>query len=168
MKRLLLPSLIVLAACGATRTADPTVDTMVSVDSTTTSTSASITGGAEESLPPDTTAATSTTSPSTPISSTPTVSSPAAAGPSSSAPASGPRSLTCDADSGSAPSFNVAAGSNVTLVATSSREHEFHLHNYDIELSGTRVTFQFTATILGPSQLTLHPGHEVVCTVIVS
>ncbi|MBU3688032.1 MAG: hypothetical protein B7C54_09655 [Acidimicrobiales bacterium mtb01] len=74
----------------------------------------------------------------------------------------------CDADAGSAPTFAVAAGTSVTLVATSADEREFHLHNYDIELSGTRVTFQFAATILGPSQLTLHPGHEVVCTVVVS
>lgn len=167
MKRLIFPSLLVLAACGTTPAADPTVDPTVDIGSDSTN-STTITVGAEDSLPPETISASPTSSPSTPTTSTPAGSTPAAASASSSVPATGPRSLTCDADSGSAPSFNVAAGSSVTLVASSSSEHEFHLHNYDIELSGTRVTFQFTATILGPSQLTLHPGHEVVCTVIVS
>jgi hypothetical protein len=74
--------------------------------------------------------------------------------------------LTCDVDSGKNPTFEVPLGTEVTLVATSSIEREFHLHGYDIELTGTAVTFQFTATLPGPHELTEHPDHSVVCSIV--
>lgn len=74
--------------------------------------------------------------------------------------------LTCDVDSGENPTFEVPLGTEVTLVATSSIEREFHLHGYDIELTGTSVTFQFTATLPGPHELTEHPDHSVVCSIV--
>lgn len=80
----------------------------------------------------------------------------------------GPGSLTlrCDADSGESPIFEVPLGTSVTLVATSSIEREYHLHGYDIELTGEEVTFQFTADLPGPHELTEHPDHSTVCTVV--
>ena len=80
----------------------------------------------------------------------------------------GPANLTlrCDADSGESPIFEVPLGTSVTLVATSSIEREYHLHGYDIELTGEEVTFQFTATIPGPHELTEHPDHTTVCTIV--
>ncbi|MEN9804903.1 MAG: hypothetical protein RIS41_1750 [Actinomycetota bacterium] len=74
--------------------------------------------------------------------------------------------LTCDTESGESPTFEVPLGSEVTLVAKSSIEREFHLHDYDIELTGTEVTFQFTANLPGPHELTEHPDHSVVCTIV--
>ena len=74
--------------------------------------------------------------------------------------------LTCDADSGESPTFEVPLGTEVTLVATSAIEREFHLHGYDIELTGTQVTFQFTANLAGPHELTEHPDHSTVCTIV--
>ena len=69
----------------------------------------------------------------------------------------------CDAESDSAPTFTVPFGSSVKIVVTSSAEREFHLHGYDIELSGTRVTFNFTADIGGRNMVSIHPNHDVVC-----
>jgi ferric-dicitrate binding protein FerR (iron transport regulator) len=74
--------------------------------------------------------------------------------------------IECDTDSGDSPTFEVPLGSEVTLVAKSSIEREFHLHGYDIELTGTEVTFQFTANLPGPHELTEHPDHTVVCTIV--
>ena len=81
---------------------------------------------------------------------------------------SGPASLTlrCDADSSESPIFEVPLGTSVTLVATSSIEREYHLHGYDIELTGQEVTFQFTADLPGPHELTEHPDHSTVCTIV--
>lgn len=78
----------------------------------------------------------------------------------------GPITITCDADAGGAQTFEVPLGADVTLIAVSASEREYHLHGYDLELSGTQVTFQFTATISGASELTEHPGHSTVCTIV--
>ncbi len=71
----------------------------------------------------------------------------------------------CDTNDPEPRTFEVPLGSEVTLIARSAEEREYHLHGYDIELVGTEVTFQFTATIAGPSELTEHPGHSTVCTI---
>ena len=71
--------------------------------------------------------------------------------------------FACDAESGSTPNFTVPFGSSVKIVVTSAAEREFHLHGYDIELSGTRVTFNFTADIGGRNMVSIHPNHDVVC-----
>ncbi len=77
-----------------------------------------------------------------------------------------PTEIVCDADSSRDQSFEVPLGTDVVLVATSTTEREYHLHEYDIELTGTEVTFVFTATIPGVIQLTEHPGHSTVCTLV--
>ena len=77
-----------------------------------------------------------------------------------------PTEIVCDADSGSDQTFQVPLGTDVVLVATSTSEREYHLHEYDIELTGTEVRFVFTATIPGEIELTEHPGHSVVCTLV--
>lgn len=73
--------------------------------------------------------------------------------------------VVCDTNDPEPRTFEVPLGSEVTLIARSTEEREYHLHGYDIELAGTEVTFQFTATIAGPSELTEHPGHSTVCTI---
>jgi len=75
-----------------------------------------------------------------------------------------PREILCDADSGEIQTFDVPLGTEVVLVAISTTEREYHLHEYDIELTGTEVRFAFTATIPGEIELTEHPGHSTVCT----
>ena len=72
----------------------------------------------------------------------------------------------CDADSNADQTFDVPLGTEVVLIATSSIEREYHLHEYDIELTGTEVRFTFTATIPGDIELTEHPGHSTVCTLV--
>ncbi|NBU54696.1 MAG: hypothetical protein EBS22_00445 [Acidimicrobiia bacterium] len=75
-----------------------------------------------------------------------------------------PTEIVCDADSGEIQTFDVPLGTEVVLVAISTTEREYHLHEYDIELTGTEVRFTFTATIPGEIELTEHPGHSTVCT----
>jgi hypothetical protein len=41
-------------------------------------------------------------------------------------------------------------------------EDEFHLHGYDIELSGDDVTFEFVADKLGDFELESHDSGEVL------
>ena len=126
----------------------------------------------DESAPPTSNAPLTTDSPSTSTEAPSTTTSPS--GPSTSTPSStaptttGPASLTirCDADSGESPVIEVPLGTSVTLVATSSIEREYHLHGYDIELTGQEVTFQFTADLPGPHELTEHPDHSTVCTIV--
>ena len=108
------------------------------------------------SLAPTSTPAPSTTTaePTTTVATTP--------------PSTAPSALTirCDADSGENPTFDVPLGTEVTLIASSATEREYHLHGYDLELTGTTVTFQFTANIPGPSELTEHPDHTTVCAIV--
>jgi hypothetical protein len=130
-------SLAILVACSGTETGSAPQPT-----ASTTSTPATSTSGAP--------APTSDSSPSTTASTTPDTS----------------LTLTCDADSGESPTFEVPLGTSVTLVATSAIEREFHLHDYDIELTGVEVTFQFTADIPGTHELTEHPDHTTVCTIV--
>lgn len=57
---------------------------------------------------------------------------------------------------------STALGSPVTIVVTSDVEHEYHLHGYDIELTGTTVTFEFVADKAGDFELETHDTGEVV------
>ena len=120
----------------------------------------------DESAPPTSTAI-ETTGASPPTASSPNETS-STAPTTTGSTTTGPPSLTlrCDADSGESPVFEVPLGTSVTLVATSSVEREYHLHGYDIELAGKEVTFQFTADIPGPHELTEHPDHSTVCTIV--
>lgn len=77
-----------------------------------------------------------------------------------------PTEIVCDADSSTDQTFEIPLGTDVVLVATSTTEREYHLHEYDIELTGNEVTFVFTATIPGVIELTEHPGHSTVCTLV--
>lgn len=77
--------------------------------------------------------------------------------------APGPVLITCNTDDPE-PVVHVAPlGSEVVVTATSSIEREFHLHGYDLELTGLEVTFRFTATLPGEHELTEHPDHSTVC-----
>lgn len=121
----------------------------------------------DESAPPTSTAsettdapASTTTSSTEPSSTTPTTTT----APTTTGPAS--LSLRCDVDSGENPTFVVPLGTEVTLIASSATTRDYHLHGYDIELSGSDVTFQFTATIPGAHELTEHPDHSTVCTIV--
>lgn len=133
----------------------------------------SLTGcsSSDESAPPASTAAEPTGAPpSTTASSieSTTIASTTAAPMTTTSTTTGPASLTirCDADSAENPTFEVPLGTSVTLVASSSIEREYHLHGYDIELTGDEVTFQFTATLPGSHELTEHPDHSTVCTIV--
>ena len=115
----------------------------------------------ESSPPTSTTFETTGAPPSTTSSST----EPSPTAPTTTAEPTG-LTLRCDADSGESPVYEVPLGTSVTLVATSSIEREYHLHGYDIELTGEEVTFQFTADLPGPHELTEHPDHSTVCTIV--
>jgi hypothetical protein len=111
-------------------------------------------------------APTSTPETTTPTTTSPTPTSDPAPSTTTSTVANTSLTLTCDADSGENPTFEVPLGTEVTLIATSSIEREFHLHGYDIELTGTDVTFQFVANLPGPHELTEHPDHATICTLV--
>jgi hypothetical protein len=56
----------------------------------------------------------------------------------------------------------VPLGTNVTIVVRSATDQEFHLHGYDIEDSGTEVTFNFTADQAGEFELESHDTEAVL------
>ena len=116
----------------------------------------------EESTPPTSTIVPTTSSPVTSPAPTSDVSTTLAP----STTAENRITIECDADSGESPTFEVPLGTSVTLVATSSIEREYHLHDYDIELTGEEVTFEFTADLPGSHELTEHPDHSTVCTIV--
>ena len=104
---------------------------------------------------------TSTTEPSTATPTDPEVTSP----PTSTAskpnleegePAISSVSLLIDADSNEVQETSVALGTPMTIRIRSSVADEFHLHGYDLELTGTDVTFNFVADRLGEFELEMH------------
>lgn len=96
--------------------------------------------------PPVTTRPTTTTAPSAP----------------------GSRSFSVAAEDTSPPVYNVALGTDVVLSVTSIIDQEFHLHDIDITLSGTRVTFRFTADLPGSHIVESHDTGKVICTFVIS
>lgn len=65
--------------------------------------------------------------------------------------------IVVEADRGEVQEAIVPMGSPVNIRVISSRSDEFHLHGYELELTGTDVTFSFTADRLGEFIL---EGHE--------
>jgi hypothetical protein len=55
-------------------------------------------------------------------------------------------------------------GSPVRIHLVSDEEREFHLHGYDIELSGDDVTFEFVADKLGVFELEDHHSGDLILT----
>ncbi len=148
---------IALAATTSTNPAT-TLETSTTLTSTITQTQSSAKTTVPNRQAPTTAEVANNNSYSTTI--TPNNSSPSTTGETSTP---GSFDFECDAESDNAPTFTVPFGSSVKIVVTSSTEREFHLHGYDIELSGTRVTFNFTADIGGRNVVSIHPNHDVVC-----
>lgn len=61
----------------------------------------------------------------------------------------------------------VPLGSPVKIRVRRSIEDEFHLHGYDLELTGTDVQFSFTADRLGDFLLEAHNSGEQILTLSV-
>lgn len=77
-------------------------------------------------------------------------------------PAVEPVSILVDADSGETQEVSVALGTPMVIRIRSSAAEEFHLHGYDLELTGTDVTFQFVADKLGEFELETHGSGALV------
>jgi hypothetical protein len=71
-------------------------------------------------------------------------------------------SIEVDADSGTPLTQSVPLGTEVSIRVTSATPDEWHLHGYDIELTGNDVTFQFTATQAGEFELEGHDSGALV------
>lgn len=65
--------------------------------------------------------------------------------------------IVVDADQDVVQEAIVPMGSPVNIRVTSSQSDEFHLHGYELELTGTDVTFSFTADRVGEFIL---EGHD--------
>ena len=55
-------------------------------------------------------------------------------------------------------------GSPTRIRLVSEEEREFHLHGYDIELTGDEVIFEFVADKLGVFELEDHESGRVILT----
>lgn len=77
-------------------------------------------------------------------------------------PAIEPVSILIDADSGGTQDVSVALGTPMTIRVRSTRAEEFHLHGYELELTGTDVTFTFVADVLGEFELETHGSGALV------
>ena len=72
-----------------------------------------------------------------------------------------------DADAAAPGTQTVPLGSTVSLHITSTEEHEFHLHGYDLEAEGTDLTLTFVADEAGEFEVETHDTEEVVFTLVV-
>lgn len=68
--------------------------------------------------------------------------------------------IVIDADQGEVQEAIVPLGSPVNIRVISSQSDEFHLHGYDLELTGTDVTFSFTADRVGDFILEGHASGQ--------
>mgnify|MGYP001565352832 CR=1 FL=1 len=75
--------------------------------------------------------------------------------------------LEVDAESGAPGAQTVALGSTVSMHVVSETEQEFHLHDYDVENSGTDVTLTFVADHAGSFALESHEGDTLLFTLVV-
>jgi hypothetical protein len=82
--------------------------------------------------------------------------------------ATGPVVIEVDADSGGPLAQTVALGTELSIHVVTATAQEWHLHGYDIELEGTDVTFEFTATKAGEFELEGHDTEAVVLTLTVT
>lgn len=132
---LALPLAVSLIGCGGDDSATSTQDAPVSTESP-------VASPTDAPVPPTSTAGKDT--------------------PASGTPATESLYLEVDLEDDAPVDASVVVGSPVTIVITSDEEHEFHLHGYDIELSGDEVTFEFVADKLGEFELETHDTSEVV------
>ena len=82
-------------------------------------------------------------------------------------PATETVSLLIDADSAETQEVSVALGTPMTIRARSSVRDEFHLHGYELKLTGTDVTFNFVADKLGEFELETHDSGRLLLMLIV-
>lgn len=132
---LAIPFVLTFVACGGDDAATSTDDAPASTESPTASPT-------DAPIPPSSTAGKDT--------------------PASGTPATESLYLEVDLEDDAPVDASVVVGSPVTIVITSDEEHEYHLHGYDIELSGDEVTFEFVADELGEFELETHDTSEVV------
>lgn len=59
---------------------------------------------------------------------------------------------------------SVMTGSPVLIRVVSAEQHEFHLHGYDIELTGVEVNFDFVADQPGSFELEEHESGDLLLT----
>jgi len=76
--------------------------------------------------------------------------------------------IEVDLEDGAPATASVVLGQEVTIVVTADDEHEFHLHGYDLELTGTEVSFEFVADREGEFELETHDTGELVLTLSVA
>jgi ferric-dicitrate binding protein FerR (iron transport regulator) len=149
-----LSLLLLLTACGDDAPS-------ATVSTTATSTIAPSTSVPLTTVRASTTAPPTTASPAT----TPAVT---AAAPTTPAPTTTPPTtvdpgrIEVDADTDPVRTVPVPLGTPVTLVVRSATAEEFHLHGYDLELTGSEVTFQFTADQAGTFELETHDSGRLV------
>ena len=101
-------------------------------------------------------------SPTDPVSTAAPTSSASKETPESGTPATESVTIDLDAVSGVPEVASVVLGTPVTIHVIAEVEDEFHLHGYDIELSGDDVTFEFVADKLGDFELESHDSGEVL------
>lgn len=80
----------------------------------------------------------------------------------------GPVVIEVDADSGTPIAQTVALGTDLSIRVITATAQEWHLHGYDVELEGTDVTFQLTATQAGEFELESHETGVVVLNLTVT
>lgn len=68
--------------------------------------------------------------------------------------------ITVDTSEGGTQEAAVSLGSPVNIRVRSGSQDEFHLHGYDLELSGTDVMFSFVADRIGTYVLEAHSSGE--------
>lgn len=77
-------------------------------------------------------------------------------------PATESVSILIDADGGETQEVSVALGTPMTIRVRASKSDEFHLHGYDLKLTGSDVTFNFVADRLGDFELETHDSGQLV------
>jgi hypothetical protein len=82
-------------------------------------------------------------------------------------PATETVSILVDADGAETQEVSVALGTPMTIRARSSVSDEFHLHGYELKLTGTDVTFNFVADKLGEFELETHDSGRLLLMLIV-
>ena len=75
--------------------------------------------------------------------------------------------IEVDGDTTTPATETVPLGSTVSLQITSAAEQEFHLHDYDVEGSGTSVTLTFVADEAGSFELESHDTEQLLLTLVV-
>ncbi len=75
--------------------------------------------------------------------------------------------IAIDADAAEPGTQTVPLASTVSLEISSTDEHEFHLHRYDIEDEGTAVTMTFVASEVGEFEVEIHGDETVIFNLVV-